>query len=55
MTQWTNAKLCDVGNPMLGVILFISRWLFNFPAGAQSQNAYVSGSFLPKCMLSSAP
>jgi hypothetical protein len=27
---------------MLGVILFISPWLFSFPAGAQSQNAYVS-------------
>src|ERR1700744_860750 len=43
MTQWTNAKLCDVGNLMLGVILFISPWLFRFPAGAQSQNAYVTG------------
>ena len=43
MNQWTNAKLCDVGNLILGGILFISPWLFSFSAGAQSQNAYVSG------------
>jgi hypothetical protein len=43
MNQWTNAKLCDVGNLILGGILFISPWLFRFPAGVQSQNAYISG------------
>ena len=43
MNQWTNAKLCDVGNLVLGCILFISPWLFSFPAGLQSQNAFVSG------------
>lgn len=43
MNQWTNAKLCDVGNLILGGILFVSPWLFSFPAGIESQNAYVSG------------
>jgi hypothetical protein len=43
MQQWTNAKLCDVGNLILGGILFISPWLFSFSAGVQSQNAYIAG------------
>jgi hypothetical protein len=43
MQQWTNAKLCDVGNLILGGILFISPWLFSFPAGVQSQNAFIAG------------
>ena len=43
MNQWSNAKLCDVGNLILGGILFISPWLYSLPAGVQSQNAYVSG------------
>src|ERR1700692_1407062 len=33
MNQWTNAKLCDVGNLILGGILFFSPWIFKFPAG----------------------
>lgn len=43
MNQWTNAKLCDVGNLILGGILFFSPWLFKLPAGAESQNALISG------------
>ena len=43
MNQWTNAKLCDVGNLILGGILFSSPWLFNLPGGVESQNAIVSG------------
>jgi len=43
MDQWTNAKLCDVGNLILGVILFFSPWLFRLPAGAESQNALICG------------
>ena len=43
MNQWANAKLCDVGNLILGGILFFSPWLFNLPAGAESQNALISG------------
>ena len=43
MNDWTNAKLCDVANLILGAILFFSPWMFGFAAGAQSQNAYVTG------------
>lgn len=43
MNEWTNAKLCDVANLILGAILFFSPWMFGFAAGAQSQNAYVTG------------
>jgi hypothetical protein len=43
MTEWTNAKLCDVANLILGAILFFSPWLFGFESGAVSQNAYTSG------------
>ncbi len=43
MDNWTNAKLCDVANLILGAILFFSPWMFGFDAGAASQNAYVAG------------
>jgi hypothetical protein len=43
MNQWTNAKLCDVANLILGAILFFSPWIFAFPAGSQSPNAFASG------------
>ncbi|WP_214473715.1 SPW repeat protein [Mesorhizobium sp. dw_380] len=43
MNQWSNAKLCDVANLILGAILFFSPWLFAFAAGTQSQNAMGSG------------
>jgi SPW repeat len=43
MTQWTNAKLCDVGNLILGGILFFSPWLFSFAAGVETQNAVIAG------------
>lgn len=43
MENWTNAKLCDVANLVLGAILFVSPWLFGFDAGKISQNATLSG------------
>ncbi len=43
MNEWTNAKLCDVANLILGALLFISPWIFGFAGGAESQNAYFSG------------
>jgi hypothetical protein len=43
MENWTNAKLCDVANLILGAILFLSPWIFGFDAGRPSQNAYVIG------------
>ena len=41
--QWTNAKLCDVANLILGAILLVSPWMFGFDAGTVSQNAYITG------------
>jgi hypothetical protein len=43
MNEWSNAKLCDVANLILGAILFVSPWIFGFSSGAPSQNAFVSG------------
>jgi hypothetical protein len=43
MKDWTNAKLCDVANLVLGAILFVSPWMFGFAAGKISQNATLSG------------
>jgi len=43
MNEWSNEKLCDVANLILGAILFFSPWIFAFEAGAQSQNAYICG------------
>jgi SPW repeat len=43
MNEWTNAKLCDAANVILGAILFLSPWIFGFAGGPQSQNAYISG------------
>jgi hypothetical protein len=43
MNEWTNAKLCDVGNLILGGILFFSPWMLKFPAGAESRNAAIAG------------
>ncbi|MCP3464690.1 SPW repeat protein [Bradyrhizobium sp. CCGUVB23] len=43
MENWTNAKLCDVANLILGAILFVSPWMFGFDAGTVSTNAYITG------------
>src|SRR6185437_219161 len=43
MENWTNAKLCDVANLILGAILFVSPWMFGFDAGRASQNANLAG------------
>lgn len=42
MMDWSNTKLCDVANLILGAILFFSPWIFGF-SGMASQNAYVCG------------
>ena len=41
MGEWSNAKLCDVANLLLGAVLFISSWFFG--SGLASQNAFVCG------------
>jgi hypothetical protein len=43
MENWTNAKLCDVANLVLGAILFVSPWIFGFDAGKPSQNGMIVG------------
>jgi SPW repeat len=43
MENWTNAKLCDVANLILGAILFFSPWIFGFDAGRASGNAHIAG------------
>ena len=43
MENWTNAKLCDVANLILGAILFLAPWLFKFDAGTVSTNAHIVG------------
>ncbi len=43
MENWTNAKLCDVANLILGAFLFVSPWIFGFDAGKMSQNAMIAG------------
>jgi SPW repeat-containing protein len=43
MENWTNAKLCDVANLVLGAILFVSPWIFGFDAGIASRNAMIVG------------
>jgi SPW repeat-containing protein len=43
MENWTNAKLCDVANLILGAFLFVSPWIFGFEAGKVSQNAMIAG------------
>jgi SPW repeat len=37
MSEWSSAKLCDVVNLLLGMILFFSPWLFSLSVGAPSQ------------------
>jgi hypothetical protein len=46
MDDWSSAKLCDVANLLLGMILFFSPWMFGLPAGAQWQTASVTGIFI---------
>lgn len=37
------ATLCDVGNIVLGGLLFASPWVFGYPGGVQSWNAAIGG------------
>jgi hypothetical protein len=43
MNGWSNAKLCDVANLILGVIMFFSPWLFHFAPGAETTNSLILG------------
>jgi hypothetical protein len=46
MDDWSNARLCDVGNLILGMVVFFSPWLFGLSAGAQWQTASITGIFI---------
>jgi hypothetical protein len=46
MDEWSNTKLCDVVNLILGMIVFFSPWLFGLSAGAQWQIASITGLFI---------
>jgi hypothetical protein len=43
MDDWSNVKLCDVVNLILGMVLFFSPWAFDLSVGAQWQTASVIG------------
>ena len=43
MESWSNAKVCDVANLILGAFLFFSPWIFGFEAGKASANANIAG------------
>jgi hypothetical protein len=41
--EWKQERVCDVLNLLLGALLFVSPWIFGFAAGAETQNAIISG------------
>jgi hypothetical protein len=43
MDDWSSAKLCDVADLILGMILFFSPWLFDLSTGVQWQAASTIG------------
>jgi hypothetical protein len=46
MNEWSNAKLCDVANLILGAVLLASPWMFAFATGPETQNAVGSGAVI---------
>jgi hypothetical protein len=43
MQNWTNAKLCDVANLILGAFLFLSPWILGFGGSGAAENANIAG------------
>jgi hypothetical protein len=43
MKDWTNTKLCDVANLILGAFLFVSPWIFGFGGSRAAENANIVG------------
>jgi hypothetical protein len=43
MKDWTNARLCDVANLILGAFLFFSPWIFGFGDSTAAENANIVG------------
>lgn len=46
LDDWSSARLCDVANLLLGMILFFSPWLFDLSAGPQWKVASITGIFI---------
>lgn len=44
--SWKREGLTDIANLVLGVLLFLSPWLFGFTSQAASWNAWLSGVVL---------
>jgi SPW repeat len=42
MNEWSNARLCDVANLILGLFLLVSPWVVGY-SGQPMQNAMISG------------
>ena len=42
MNEWSNAKLCDIANLVLGLFLLLSPWIVGY-SGSPEQNALISG------------
>ena len=42
MNKWSNAKLCDVANLVLGLLLALSPWIAGY-SGQPAQNAVIAG------------
>jgi hypothetical protein len=43
MKDWTNARLCDVANLILGAFLFFSPWIFGYAGSTAAENANIVG------------
>jgi hypothetical protein len=43
MENWTNARLCDAANLILGAALFASAWMFGSDTGKAAENAALAG------------
>jgi hypothetical protein len=43
---WIEAEVCDAGNLVMGVLLILSPWVFEFETSVQSQNAVGSGAVI---------
>jgi hypothetical protein len=41
--DWTNPRLCDVANLILGAVLFFSPWMFGFAGTTAAENANIAG------------
>jgi len=45
MNEWSNAKLCDIANLILGLFLLLSPWIVGY-SGSPQQNALISGAII---------